>query len=348
MTAFSSDTLRGCTSFTTLYTNEATKVAGHVQLPPGVTYLSSYNFYQTKVTHVFAPSVTSISGNGNTFAGNTLLKEVHLPSLRSVTAGAAFSGCTALQTVEISSGLSGTLAANTFSGCTSLESGYQSGNEPVEGLVDLPAGVTKLEWASFQKCKSIKHVVAPGVADVQNRGFTGCSALVTVRFSPDLAVLHNNGNWDQAAFYGCTALVDFYPSTIPNLTHMRASMFQGDAALTNAFDFSGATLSDVNGSSFFNGAKNVPCVRLPASTRNSRSIAAAYTWNRGARATRRRSVYGSVPDRRTDAAGKLRRICTCTGASTHWMISRKSPCRTQRNQRACRAIVRTVVYKASR
>ena len=265
MTSFSSDTFRGCTSFTTLYTNDATKVVGHVQLPPGVTSLSSYNFYQTKVTHVFAPSVTSISGNGNTFAGNTLLKEVHLPSLRSVTAGAAFSGCTALQTVEISSGLSGTLAASTFSGCTSLESVYQSGNDPVEGLVDLPAGVTKLEWASFLNCKAIEHVIAPGVVDVQNRAFTSCTALETIRLSPNLSVLHNNNNWNQAAFYNCTSLVDFYPSTIPNITQLRASMFQGDAALTNAFDFSGATLTDVNGSSFFSGAKNMPCVKLPAS-----------------------------------------------------------------------------------
>lgn len=265
MTSFSSDTFRGCTSFTTLYTNDATKVVGHVQLPPGVTSLSSYNFQNTKVTHVFAPSVTSISGNGNTFAGNTLLKEAHLPSLRSVTAGAAFSGCTALQTVEISSGLSGTLAASTFSGCTSLESVYQSGNAPVEGLVDLPSGVTKLEWGCFQNCKTIEHVVAPGVADVQNRAFTSCTALETIRLSPNLSVLHNNNNNTQAAFYNCTALVDFYPSTIPNLTELRAGMFQGDAALTNAFDFSGATLSDVNGSSFFNGAKNVPCVKLPAS-----------------------------------------------------------------------------------
>ena len=265
MTAFSSDTLRGCTSFTTLYTNEATKVAGHVQLPPGVTYLSSYNFYQTKVTHVFAPSVTSISGNGNTFAGNTLLKEVHLPSLRSVTAGAAFSGCTALQTVEISSGLSGTLAANTFSGCTSLESVYQRGNAPVEGLVDLPAGVTKLEWGCFQNCKTIEHVVAPGVADVQNRAFTSCTALETIRLSPNLSVLHNNNNNTQAAFYNCTALVDFYPSTIPNLTQLRKGMFQGDSSLTNAFDFSGCTLTDVDGHQFFSGAKNVPCVRLPVS-----------------------------------------------------------------------------------
>jgi hypothetical protein len=265
MTSFSSDTFRGCTSFTTLYTNNATKVVGHVQLPPGVKSLSSYNFYQTKVTHVFAPSVSSISGNGNTFAGNTLLKEVYLPSLKSISAGAAFSGCTDLQTVEISSELSGTLAANTFSGCTVLESVYQSGNNPVEGLVDLPAGVTKLEWACFMNCKAIEHVVAPGVADVQNRAFTSCTALQTVRLSPNLSVLHNNNSFNHAAFYGCSALVDFYPSTIPNITQLRAGMFQGCTSLTNTFDFSGATLSDVNGSSFFNGARNVSCVKLPAS-----------------------------------------------------------------------------------
>lgn len=265
MTAFSSDTLRGCTSFTTLYTNEATKVAGHVQLPPGVTYLSSYNFSQTKVTHVFAPSVASISGNGNTFASCTLLKEVHLPSLTSVSAAAVFNGCTALQTVEISSGLSGTLGNSSFNGCTSLESVYQSGNEPIEGLVDLPSGVTKLEWACFQNCKTIEHVVAPGVVDIQNRGFTGCSALETIRLSPNLSVLHNNGNNTQAAFYGCSALVDFYPSTIPNLKELRKGMFQGDSSLTNAFDFSGCTLTDVDGHQFFSGAKKVPCVKLPAS-----------------------------------------------------------------------------------
>lgn len=266
MTAFSSDTFRSCTSFTTLYTNDATKVAGHVQLPPGVTSLGNYSFYQTKITHVFAPGVRTLnSGNGYIFGGCTLLREVHLPSVTSIAAPSAFNGATALQTVEISSGLSGTIANSAFSGCTSLESVYQSGNEPVEGLVDLPAGVTKLEWASFQNCKAIEHLVAPGVVDVQNRAFTSCTALETVRLAPNLSVLHNNNNNGQAAFYNCSKLVDFYPSTIPNITQLRAGMFQGDAALTNAFDFSGATLTDVNGSSFFSGAKNVPCVRLPAS-----------------------------------------------------------------------------------
>ncbi len=266
MTSFSTDTLRSCTSFTTLYTNDATKVVGHVQLPPGVTYLGNYNFYQTKITHVFAPGVRTFdSGNGYTFGGCTLLQEAHFPSVTSIAAPSAFNGCTALEMVEISSGLSGTIANSAFNGCTSLESVYQSGNAPVEGLVDLPDGVTKLEWGCFQNCKAIEYVVAPGVVDVQNRAFTSCTALETVRLSPNLSVLHNNNNGTQAAFYGCSALVDFYPSTIPNITQLRAGMFSGDSSLTNAFDFSGATLTDVSGSSFMNGAKNVPCVRLPAS-----------------------------------------------------------------------------------
>ena len=264
MTSFSTDTFRSCTSFTTLYTNDATKVVGHVQLPPGVTSLGNYNFYQTKIVRIDAPNVTSIGGQ-SAFSGCTQLTEAHFPKLASMSGTAIFNSCSALRIVEISSALSGTIQNQNFNGCTSLESVYQSGNEPVEGLVDLPVGVTKLEWACFQNCKTIEHVVAPGLVDIQNRAFTGCSALETVRFSPNLAVLHNNGNWNQAAFYGCTSLVDFYPSTIPNLTELRAGMFSGDSSLTNAFDFSGCALTDVGGSSFLNGAKNVPCVRLPAS-----------------------------------------------------------------------------------
>ena len=264
MTSFSTDTFRSCTSFTTLYTNDATKVVGHVQLPRGVTSLGNYNFYQTKIVRIDAPNVTSIGGQ-SAFSGCTQLTEAHFPKLASMSGTAIFNGCSALRIVEISSALSGTIQNQNFNGCTSLESVYQSGDEPVEGLVDLPVGVTKLEWACFQNCKTIEHVVAPGLVNIQNRAFTSCTALETVRVSPNLSVLHNNNNNGQAAFYNCSKLVDFYPSTIPNITELRAGMFQGDAALTNAFDFSGATLTDVNGSSFFSGAKNVPCVKLPAS-----------------------------------------------------------------------------------
>ena len=262
-TSLGSDTFRDATSFKTLYTNAATKVVGHVQLPASIMTIGNYGFYKTKVEYVFGPGVTSLSNNYH-FQYCTALVEVHFPSLASI-GGYSFGGDSALRVVEISSALSGTLGVCTFQSCTSLSSIYQSGNDPVEGLVDLPVGVTKFEWACFQECKMIEHVVAPGVVDIQNRAFTSCTALETARFSPNLSVLHNNNNSTQAAFYNCTALVDFYPSTIPNLTQMRAGMFQKDAALTNAFDFSGATLSDVSGASFFDGAKKVPCVRLPAS-----------------------------------------------------------------------------------
>lgn len=265
-TSFAANMFQGCTSFTTLYTNDATKVVGHVQLPPGVTSLGSYHFYQTKITHVYAPGVTSLSsGNGYALGSCSLLEEVHLPSLTGIAGQYSFSGDSALRTVEISPGLLGTIANCAFSGCTSLESVYQSGNAPVEGLVDLPSGVTKLEWGCFNNCKTIERVVASGLTDIQNRAFTGCTALESVRFSPALSVLHNNNNNTQAAFYGCSALVDFYPSTIPNLTQLRKGMFQYDSSLTNAFDFSGCTLTDVDGHQFFSGASKVPCVKLSAS-----------------------------------------------------------------------------------
>lgn len=260
----SGNMFQDCTSFTTLYTNEATKVVGHAQLPSTVTSLGNYAFSKTKIDRVDAPGVTSIGGQ-QAFAGCTQLQEAHFPKLASLSGSASFNGCTALETVEISSALSGTIQNQNFNGCTSLSSVYQSGNEPVEGLVDLPVGVTKLEWACFQNCKAIEHVVAPGLVDIQNRAFTYCTALETVRVSPQLSVLHNNNNNNQAAFYNCPALVDFYPSTIPNLTQLRKGMFQGDAALTNAFDFSGCTLTDVDGHRFFDSAGKVPCVRLPAS-----------------------------------------------------------------------------------
>ena len=262
-TSLGTDTFRGCTSFMTLYTNDATKVVGHVQLPASITTIGNYGFYKTKVEYVFGPGVTSLSSNYH-FQDCKSLVEAHFPLLASI-GGYSFSGDSALRVVEISSALAGTIGDCTFSSCTSLETIYQSENNPVEGLIDLPVGVTKLGWGCFNNCKAVEYVVAPGVVDVQNRAFTSCTALQTVRLSPNLSILHNNNNSTQAAFYNCTALVDFYPSTIPNLTQLRAGMFQNDAALTNAFDFSGATLTDVNGNNFFGGANKVPCVKLPAS-----------------------------------------------------------------------------------
>ena len=231
---------------------------------PGTTKLNSSTFLScTALRRIELPAVTSVGQNA--FKSCAALEEALLPSLKSLSNGSAFDGCALLRVVEVSPSLSGTIQSRTFTGCTSLETVYQSGNEPVEGLVDLPAGVTKLEWGCFWNCTSIERVVAPGLVDIQNRAFTGCTALETIRLSPNLSVLHNNGNNTQAAFYGCSALVDFYPSTIPNLTQLRKGMFQGDSSLTNAFDFSGCTLTDVDGHQFFSGAKKVPCVKLPAS-----------------------------------------------------------------------------------
>ena len=266
LTFLGSDCFRGDTSFRTLYTNAATKVVGHVQLPATCTSgIGGFTFYQTQIERIDAPGVPSISGE-RSFQNCKLLVEAHFPSLKSMSGTYTFDGCPLLTTVEISPDLAGKIGKSAFTSCYSLETIYQSGNAPVVGLVDLPEGVTEVEWGCFWKCKSIEHVVAPGLKVIRNRAFCECSFLKTARFSPELSLLDNNNNSSsECAINNCPALVDFYPSTMPCLTSLKAGTFNNDSSLTNAFDFSGATLADVSGAHFLNGATNVPCVKLPVS-----------------------------------------------------------------------------------
>ncbi len=261
-----SDCFRDCTSFRTLYTNEATRVAGHVQIPATVTgNMGGYTFYRTKIERIDAPGITGITGE-RPFNNCTQLVEAHFPSLAAMTATDAFSGCSLLTVVEVSPNLAGSIGNCAFCYCYSLESVYQSGNEPVVGLMDLPAGVTTLGWGFCWQNRSLEHVVAPGVVSIDNRAFRACTALKTVRFSPNLAELKNNGgSSSDCAINECPALVDFYPSAMPKATKLYAGTFVNDSSLTNAFDFSGATLSDTGGAFLFSGCKKVPCVKLPAS-----------------------------------------------------------------------------------
>lgn len=268
LNALGTDCFRDCTSFRTLYTNAATKVVGYVQLPATCTgTIGNYTFYRTKIKRIDAPGITSISGQ-RAFEYCAELVEAHLPSMASMSGTYAFNGCPLLTTVEVSPNLTGTIGDCNFSGCNSLESVYQAGTQPVVGLFDIPAGATKLGWGCFWNCKAMERFVGPGIVDIQNRAFRECVLLWTVRFSPDLAVIHNNNNNnDQTAFYGCTSLTDFYPSTMPKITEIRGGLFRDRSALTNAFDFSGSTAAYPSGggaSYLFSGAKKVPCVKLPA------------------------------------------------------------------------------------
>ena len=260
------DCFRGCTSFRTLYTNAATKVVGHVQLPATCTSdLGGYTFYKTQIERIDAPSVAAIKGE-RAFQECVQLVEAHFPSLASMAGTYVFIDCPLLTTVEISPNLAGTIGDAAFCRCYSLESVYQSGNAPVVGLMDLPAGVTKLGWGFCWQCRALEHVVAPGVTFVDNRAFKECRILKTIRLSPDLAELkNNNGSSSDCAINECPALVDFYPSAMPKATKLYAGTFVNDLSLTNAFDFSGATLSDTGGAFLFSGCKKVPCVKLPAS-----------------------------------------------------------------------------------
>ena len=198
----------GCTSFTTLYTNEETKVAGHVQLPATCTgSIGEATFKNTLIERIDAPSITSISGK-SAFESCSRLVEVHLPALKEMNSSSAFKSCPLLTTVEVSPALAGTIGSYAFYNNYSLESIYQAGNDPVVGLVDLPAGITKLSEFAFQQCRAIENFVAPGVTSVSYYALHTCPILKTVRFSPDLAELDNGGRSDYGAIRNCPELVE--------------------------------------------------------------------------------------------------------------------------------------------
>ena len=254
----------GCTSFTTLYTNEETKVAGHVQLPATCTgSIGESTFTKTLIERIDAPGITSLGKSA--FESCSCLAEVHLPALKAMNSANTFKYCPLLTTVEVSPDLAGTIGSYAFYSNDSLESIYQAGNDPVVGLVDLPAGITKLSEYAFQQCSAIENFVAPGVTSVSYYALHTCPILKTVRFSPDLAELDNGGRSDYGAIRNCPELVDFYPSTMPKITKLQAGTFYYDGSLTNTFDFSGATLTDTSGAFLFSGCTNIPCVKLPAS-----------------------------------------------------------------------------------
>lgn len=262
-----SGAFRSSTSFRTLYTNEATKVEGHVQLPATCTGgIAEYTFFQTKIERIDAPGITSISGE-KAFSECKFLEEVHLPSLTSMAKTYAFSSCP-LRVLEIGPSLAGMIGEGFFQNCYSLETIYQSGNAPVVGLVDLPVGVTMLAKSAFQQCRSINHVVAPGVTDIGDSAFASCLLLETARFSPDLAYLRSYvGSATSTSFYNCPKLVDFYPSTITNLTSFSTGTFNGCTSLTNFFDFSGCTLANPannNNLALFQKCQSIAGVKLPS------------------------------------------------------------------------------------
>lgn len=100
----------------------------------------------------------------------------------------AFSGCSELTDIEISSKVT-TIESNAFSGCAGLTS------------VSNMSGVTSIGYAAFGGCSSLVEIRIPqGVTSLSERVFCGCSSLKAMKIPSGVTIISTE------AFCGCSNL----------------------------------------------------------------------------------------------------------------------------------------------
>ncbi len=169
-------------------------------------------------TLTFEEGVEEISGN-SMLKGCEALTEINLPSsLKRITAPAAFSGATALESITLPEGLVVT-EGSLFDGCTSLTS------------VELPDSMMEIPSSTFSGCTSLQSVTAKQtITSIGDSAFYKCSVLTTI---PDLGQVTKIG---YNAFEECKALTG--PLDLSNVTEMKSNAFYNCTELTGSLDLS--------------------------------------------------------------------------------------------------------------
>ena len=169
-------------------------------------------------TLTFEEGVEEISSN-SMLKGCKALTEINLPSsLKRITAPAAFSGATALESITLPEGLVVT-EGSLFDGCTSLTS------------IELPDSMTEIPSSTFSDCTSLESVTAKQtITSIGDSAFYKCSALTTI---PDLGQVTTIG---YNAFEECKALTG--PLDLSNVTEMKSNAFYNCTELTGSLDLS--------------------------------------------------------------------------------------------------------------
>ena len=130
--------------------------------------------------------------SSSAFQNNTTIKSVFVESgAPSINIGSLFKGCSALQYADLHNASLTKVSNYMFADCTSLK------------CVDLPDGVTVIEWNAFQNCKSLQLAVLQGITHIYNYAFLNCASLLELYLPDTLSYLASG---DYPAFQGCTNL----------------------------------------------------------------------------------------------------------------------------------------------
>lgn len=133
-------------------------------------------------------SIARASNDIRIFEGKTAIKQVIMPDTVIEILSEAFSGCTGLESISISNGIT-SIVNKMFIYCTSLAS------------VTIPDSVTRIESQAFEDCKSLASVSLPeGLTSIGLRAFRNCTSLTGITI-PDTVT-----DMGAQAFFGCESL----------------------------------------------------------------------------------------------------------------------------------------------
>lgn len=139
------------------------------------------------------------------FEAGSALKEIHLNGFHSLVqltsiklpaslveiGGAAFYGCTALQTVAFQNPDQLTIIeGSAFGSCKALK----KFNSDVDGKCDIPQNVVTIGSLAFQNCTSLTAVTIPAGVETLSATFYSCTKLTSVTFAPGSVVKHLSGS----------------------------------------------------------------------------------------------------------------------------------------------------------
>ncbi len=163
-----------------------------INIPSGVTKIAPYTFRDCgSLTAVEMPSVTTIDEQA--FNRCSHLTTVKMPNVTTIESQ-AFRECTNLITLEMPNVT--TIESQAFGWCSNLLSVEMSqvtsiGNYAFSSCtslehIEIPSGVSKLDYCLFDGCTSLKYVILPsGITSIEVDIFKGCTVFEAIYFKGD-------------------------------------------------------------------------------------------------------------------------------------------------------------------
>jgi hypothetical protein len=183
------DSREGCNAIIETATNTLISGCGTTVIPDSVHAIARRAFLGTNLEEIVVPN--GVTGLYMVFTDCKNLKKIVLPnSVREIYRG-AFSGCSSLQSIVLSNGLTRVCG---FKGCSSLQT------------IELPDSITTIDIDAFQDCTSLKNIVIHNnITEIDSCAFENCTSLQSIVIPESVCSL---GCDAEGTFKGCSNLTD--------------------------------------------------------------------------------------------------------------------------------------------